>query len=92
MMSFPTRLGTHAKYLGLMMRSCGVQPEDLAHDRLGLTFAAVARACMVCRHTERCRNWLESADPDKVNDPPSFCPNAARFAAARICGSSGRSG
>lgn len=83
MASFPTRLGTHAKFLGQMMRNCGVDPERLAHDRLGLTFATVARACMACPSTEECRHWLATAETDGRSEPPAFCPNAERFRQAR---------
>ncbi len=83
MMSFPTRLGSHAKYLGQMMQACGVDPEHLAHDRLGLTFATVARACMVCPSTEACQHWLSAAGDAGDSEPPSFCPNAERFRRAR---------
>jgi hypothetical protein len=83
MMSFPSRLGAHAAYLGRMMRTCGVDPVRFSHDRLGLSFSAVARACMVCERTQECRDWLQGADPERVHEPPGFCPNAERFRQAR---------
>ena len=83
MPTFPSRLGTHAKYLGRMLQCCGVDPAHLAHDRLGLSFLTIARACMACGHTESCRQWLESHAPDGSHEPPSFCPNAERFRQAR---------
>ena len=76
---FPSRAGSHAKLLGRMIRTCGVDPAQLTHDRPGLTFISVARACMACRDTESCRQWLDLAESEGVQEPPSFCPNAARF-------------
>jgi len=79
MMSFPSRLGGHAKLLGRMIRVCGVDPAQFTHDRPALSFISVARACMACGHTENCRIWLDLVEQQDVQEPPSFCPNAARF-------------
>lgn len=77
------RLGTRSKLMGRMMERCGVDPAELARDRFGAGLAAAARACMACGSTDSCRRWLEAADPEAVNTPPAFCPNARRFGAVR---------
>jgi hypothetical protein len=83
MTSFPSRLGSHAKLLGRMIRVCGVDPAQFTHERQGLAFTTVARTCMACRHTETCRAWLDRAGPENLQEPPVFCPNAASFRRAR---------
>ena len=87
MASFPSRVSSHARLLGRMMRVCGVDAGHFSHDRaqahLGLSFITVARACMACPEVESCRAWLETAEREGLHDPPAFCPNAARFRAAR---------
>ena len=83
MRRFLSRLETHSKFLGRMMNRCGVDPVRLAQDRCGATLTSVARACMACGRTESCRRWLDAAERDSVNTPPSFCPNAQRFKALR---------
>ncbi len=86
MASFPTRLGSHARYLGLMMRRCGIDPARFTHDSRAFSFIAVARACMICKDTARCRRWLDATAGEGVQEPPAFCPNAARFRRAREAG------
>jgi Family of unknown function (DUF6455) len=78
MTAFLEGLEFHAQNLGSMMERCGVDPARLAQDRLGLTMAAVVRACVACRCPELCQAWLESAS-GRDNAPPAFCPNAERF-------------
>lgn len=83
MTSFPSRLGSHAELLGRMIRACGIDPAQFTEDRAGLNFISVARACMACEHTEGCRAWLDQAGRKGLQEPPTFCPNAARFRQAR---------
>lgn len=78
MTAFLEGLDLQAQNLGSMMERCGVDPVRLAQDRLGLTMAAVARSCIVCRCHDLCHDWLESAS-GRDNTPPAFCPNAERF-------------
>jgi hypothetical protein len=40
------------------------------------------RACQACAADGVCRDWLARADKS-LTSAPAFCPNAARFAAAR---------
>ena len=84
MTTFLSRLETHSKLMGQMMERCGIDPVQMAQDRFGATLAATARACMVCGRTESCRRWLHATEDGVLQDPPSFCPNARRFEAARL--------
>ncbi|GAB4364018.1 MAG: hypothetical protein Kow00114_20420 [Kiloniellaceae bacterium] len=86
MPSFPSRLGSHARYLGLMMQRCGIDPARFTHDSPEFPFIAVARACMACQDTARCRRWLDATANAAVQQPPAFCPNAERFRRAREAG------
>ncbi|HMA13973.1 MAG: DUF6455 family protein [Bacteroidota bacterium] len=84
MFIFLSRLDVHSRLMGRMMTRCGIDPAHLAQDRLGLTFAAAARSCMACAHTEACQRWADAAEADgRVAEPPAFCPNAERFRDAR---------
>ena len=84
MNGYLSRLDARARNLGDMMRRCGVDPREIAGQRLGQSMTSVTRACILCPHTAACRRWLEAADPAAINPPPSFCPNAERFRAARL--------
>jgi len=79
MTTFLSRLEAHSKFMGQMMRRCGVNPAQMAQDRCGLTLAAAVRACMACGRTESCRKWLAAAEREGMSSPPPFCPNAERF-------------
>jgi len=84
MTTFLSRLEVHSKLMGRMMQRCGIDPVQLAQDRIGLTLASAARSCMACGRTESCRQWAAAADADgRICEPPSFCPNAERFRQAR---------
>lgn len=83
MTNFFSRLETHSKLMGQMMEHCGVDAAKLAQDRFGATLATAARACMVCGRTDSCARWLHATEDGPRQDPPSFCPNARRFAAHR---------
>lgn len=84
MSGFLSRLDGRARNLGEMLQRCGVDPVGLAGERIGQSLTSVARACMLCPHSDACRRWLDAADPEAVNPPPSFCPNASRIRAARL--------
>jgi hypothetical protein len=72
--------------IGAMMQRLGIEASnDLVYNG-GHTFDKAMRACLACSRTGDCRAWLD-AQPESVEAAPSFCPNAARFQAMRICGS-----
>jgi len=79
MTTFLSRLEVHSKFMGRMLRACGIDPVNLAQDRLGLTMMQAARACMACGRTDSCKKWLDQAEREGLQEPPNFCPNAARF-------------
>lgn len=81
MTTFFSRLGVHSKLMGRMMTRCGIDPVRLAQDRFGATVTAAAQTCMACGRTESCRRWLDVTEDGVLQEPPSFCPNARRFAA-----------
>jgi hypothetical protein len=83
MTTFLSRLERHSKLMGRMMERCGVDPARLAQDRFGASFAAAARACMACGRTDSCERWLHATEDGVEQAPPSFCPNARRFAAQK---------
>lgn len=85
MISFLSLMDAQSRLMGRMMTRCGIDPVRFAQDRLGLSFAAAARSCMACAHTEACRRWADAAEADgRVSEPPAFCPNAERFRHARV--------
>jgi Family of unknown function (DUF6455) len=79
MTTFLSRLDAHSKFMGQMMERCGIDPVDMAQDRLGVTLMQAARACIACGRTQSCKRWLDAADQENIQEPPSFCPNAQRF-------------
>jgi hypothetical protein len=79
MTTYLSRLEVHSRFMGRMMERCGVDPVQLAQQRLGLNMMQAARACMACELTESCRKWLDAAEREGIHEPPSFCPNAERF-------------
>jgi len=75
-----SRFESHARKMGAMIDSCGVDLDRLAHDRLGLTLAEASRACIGCRSGVECERWLEArSNVEGDAEPPSFCPNSERF-------------
>ena len=78
-MSFPGRRGHHAALLGRMLRRCGVDVARLPGEAGLPGFVCVARRCMACTETERCRRWLAEVEGGGLQQPPNFCPNAERL-------------
>lgn len=76
------RVERQARLMGEMMKTLGVDPGAAARERRGMAFADASRACLLCGHAVRCRQWLDAPG----ESAPVFCPNAAFFERLRSSG------
>jgi hypothetical protein len=81
-MSLFDRMGRRAELCGAMMSHLGIDPVLASRMTLGTMMQGIARTCMLCRHSDECAAWLESA-PEESADYRKFCPNAEKFDGTR---------
>jgi len=71
-----------AEHLGEVMDRLNVDALTAARLENGEAFARAQRTCLECRFERHCRRWLDAAIV--MEGPPTFCPNAAFFAAGGL--------
>ena len=81
-MSLFERMSRRAELCGAMMSRLSIDPVPASRIALGTTMQGIARTCMLCRHSDACAAWLESA-PDESTGYRNFCPNAQKFEGVR---------
>jgi hypothetical protein len=69
-----------AHLFGEMMERVGADVGAAAREGQGSAFATASRRCLLCRHSQACRQWLDAGGGLA---PPDFCPNAAFLTRAR---------
>lgn len=61
-----------------MMARLGVDVRALVRHRQAETYAEARQACLACRESERCLQWLDFGPADR---PPDFCRQLPLFLA-----------
>jgi hypothetical protein len=73
------RIEEHGDLMSAMIGRTGADLTQLDAYAGEGTFRNAVGRCLTCSHGEECRAWL--AEAQDVSAPPSFCANAALFAA-----------
>ncbi len=74
-MSLFDRMGRQAELFAAMLRRMDLDMTEVSRVGLGTRIQSIVRTCMLCRHSEECAAWLESATADATGYR-KFCPNA----------------
>jgi len=70
-----------AQHLDEVMARLSIDPLTAARLDAGRAFAQARRNCLECKFERQCRYWIDGSIA--MEGPPTFCPNAAFFAACK---------
>lgn len=81
-MSLLDRMGRRAELCAAMLRQMELDMAEVSRIGLGTRMQSIARTCMLCRHSDECAEWLQSAAADATGYR-RFCPNAKKLDGVR---------
>jgi hypothetical protein len=90
-MSVLDRIERRIENMRTMLTLYGIDTADFTRIDNGITFTSAMRACQACASEAFCTAWLARAD-NEIQRVPEFCPNARRFAHAKMLMNAGAEG